>query len=98
MDLINSEICSRMKAVIQILNDNYGENRHPISDLGGVLIFIEEREYWRELKELFGIQMGMEEYQEVFEMIGKEDMTEFLFQISSDYGVLIYSYSDRIQV
>ena len=41
MNNIPSEVIERMKAIIDILNENYGDNRNIESDLGGYVVIVE---------------------------------------------------------
>ena len=97
MGLINSEINLKMRQAVKILDESYGENRQPIEDLGGILVLIEEEEDWNSVSELFHLQMGYEEYIEICYKDKKETILEILFQISSDYSVLIYTNQKYIK-
>ena len=79
-----------MAETLKILDDNYGEARDLLKDLGGISLWIDSKNDWKEVKELFGLNLGMEEYIELFEMENGRIVKELLFQISSDYGVVVY--------
>lgn len=96
MGCINSKISSRMAETLKILDDNYGVNRDYIKDLGGFLIWIDNKNDWNEIKELFHLKIGMEEYTESFEM-SNGIVKEMLFQISSDYGVVVFSTESNLE-
>ena len=74
----------------------YGCDRHPISDLGGVLLWIENFEEWEEASTVFGIKKGMEEFEEVCEVTEQGKVVELLFQISSDYAVVVFSSCNNL--
>jgi len=79
-----------MVETIKILDDNYGMARDLIKDLGGIALWINNKNDWKEVQELFRLKLGMEEYIELFEMENGIIVKELLFQISSDYGVVVY--------
>ena len=80
-----------MANTLKILDDNYGETRDLIKDLGGIALWIDNKKDWNEVAELFHLNLGMEEYMEFFEMESGNIVKELLFQISSDYGVVVYT-------
>ena len=88
---INSKISSRMAETLKILDDNYGKARDVIKDLGGIALWIDNKNEWKEAQELFHLKLGMEENIEFFEMENGRIVKELLFQISSDYGVVVYT-------
>ena len=61
-----------------------------LKDLGGIALWIDNQKDWNEVQELFHLKLGMEEYIELFEMENERVVKELLFQISSDYGVVVY--------
>ena len=79
-----------MAKTLKILDDNYGEARDLLKDLGGIALWIDNQKDWNEVQELFHLKLGMEEYIELFEMENERVVKELLFQISSDYGVVVY--------
>ena len=79
-----------MAETLKILDDNYGEARDLLKDLGGIALWIDNQKDWNEVQELFHLKLGMEEYIELFEMENERVVKELLFQISSDYGVVVY--------
>lgn len=85
-----------MAETLKILDDNYGEKRDPVKDLGGIVLWIDNKNDWNDVKELFHLKMGMEEYAESFEMSNGMVM-ELLFQISSDYGVVVFSTESNLK-
>lgn len=80
-----------MAKTLKILDDNYGVARDLLKDLGGIALWIDNQKDWNEAQELFHLKLGMEEYIELFEMENERVVKELLFQISSDYGVVVYT-------
>ena len=86
-----------MTEIIQILNQSYGTDRNPVKDLGGIILFISNKEEWSEVVEMFGLRIGMEEYEEVCGVINDIEILELLFQISSDYSVVVFTERNNIE-
>ena len=76
---------------IDTLDNHYGISRDVIKDLGGMVLWIEDKNDWNEIKELFHLQIGLEEYIEYYELNKDNTVAELLFQISSDYSVVIFT-------
>ena len=68
-----------MAKTLKILDDNYGESRDLLKDLGGIALWIDNQKDWNEVQELFHLNLGMEEYIELFEMENERVVEELLF-------------------
>lgn len=88
MDLINLKISSRMMEIVQTLDINYGSTRNIRNDLGGFIIFLEKDEE-DIVFNLLNINHEMAEYEEIYDD-NKEQITESLYLLSSDYSVIIF--------
>ena len=90
-------IIESMLKSIDTLDNHYGISRDVIKDLGGMVLWIEDKNDWNEIKELFHLQIGLEEYIEYYELNNGNRITELLFQISSDYGIVIFTMETNLQ-
>lgn len=84
-------IIESMLKSIDTLDNHYGISRDVIKDLGGMVLWIEDKNDWNVIKELFHLQIGLEEYIEYYPLNNGNGITELLFQISSDYGIVIFT-------
>lgn len=85
---IPSEVIESMKVTIDILNENYGEDRDVESDLGGYVVVAENIVDIEILKSkiLNGV---IPEYKDIIECSEGVNWTSSLFLISSDYAVVV---------
>ncbi|MBO3323090.1 hypothetical protein JJB67_12235 [Clostridium perfringens] len=84
------EVIQSISKTIEILNENYGENRNVDKDLGGYVLVVENIEEVKELKN--GILKDiLPEYTD--EIICSEGVnyTSSLFLLSSDFSVVVIS-------
>ncbi|HBI7045956.1 TPA: hypothetical protein K8M79_003148 [Clostridium perfringens] len=82
------EVIQSISEIIEILNENYGENRNVDKDLGGYVLVVENIEDVKELKN--GILKDiLPEYTD--EIICSEGVnyTSSLFLLSSDFSVVV---------
>lgn len=89
-ELINYpiEVIKSISKIIDILNENYGENRDVDKDLGGYVLVVESLEDVKEVKN--GILKDiLPEYTD--EIICSEEVkyTSSLFLLSSDFSVVV---------
>ena len=77
----------RMIEKIEILNENYGENRI-IGDLGGFVIYIHHKEQLDKLLEQFPVTEA--EYVDAFAGADEENYCELLLLAGSDYNLVIF--------
>lgn len=77
----------RMVEKIEILNENYGENRM-ISDLGGFVTYVNHKEQLDELLEEFPVMET--EYVDAFVGADEENYCEMLLLAGSDYNIVIF--------
>ncbi|HFE9683509.1 TPA: hypothetical protein ACGA31_001957 [Clostridium perfringens] len=82
------EVIKSISETIDILNENYGENRDVDKDLGGYVLVVESIEYVKELRN--GILKDiLQEYTD--EIICSEGVNynSSLFLLSSDFSVVV---------
>ena len=84
LDLLVRE---RMIEKIEILNENYGDNR-TIGDLGGFVIYIHHKEQLDKLLEQFPVTEA--EYVDAFVGADEENYCELLLLAGSDYNMVIF--------
>ena len=77
----------RMVEKIEILNENYGENRM-IGDLGGFVTYVNHKEQLDELLEEFSVTEA--EYVDAFVGANEENYCELLLLADSDYNIVIF--------
>lgn len=82
------KVISNISVVIEILNENYGENRNVDKDLGGYVLVVESLEDVKELKNGM-LKDILPEYTD--EIICSEGVnyTSSLFLLSSDFSVVV---------
>ena len=82
------EVIESIKATIDILNENYGENRDIETDLGGYIVIVENIVDIEILKQdkLQGLKA---EYTDIIECSEGVNWTSSLFLISSDYAIVV---------
>ncbi|MDO4927389.1 MAG: hypothetical protein Q3980_17255, partial [Turicibacter sp.] len=72
---------------IEVLNENYGENRS-LSDMGGFVIYVDNDEMIEELLEQFPVAEA--EYTEIFTGADEKTYAEILLLAASDYHIVIF--------
>ena len=85
---IPSEVIESMKVTIDILNENYGENRDIEADLGGYVLIAENIVDIEILKQdkLKGL---VAEYTDIIECSEGVNWTSSLFLLSSDFSIVV---------
>ena len=83
-----TEVIKSISEIIEILNENYGENRDVDKDLGGYVLIVESIEDVKELKNVM-LKDILAEYTD--EIICSEGVnyTSSLFLLSSDFSVVV---------
>ena len=84
----------RMVEKIEILNENYGENRM-IGDLGGFVMYVNHKEQLDELLEQFPVTEA--EYVDAFVGADEENYCELLLLAGSDYNMVIFMPLELLQ-
>ena len=84
LDLLVRE---RMIEKIEILNENYGDNR-TIGELGGCVIYVNHKEQLDELLEQFPVTEA--EYVDAFIGADEENYCELLLLAGSDYNIVVF--------
>jgi hypothetical protein len=82
------EIINSIYEIIQILDDNYGANRHVDNDLGGYVIIVENIVDIEILKQ-DKLQGLVPEYTDLIECKEGVNWTSSLFLLSSDYSIVV---------
>ena len=77
----------RMIEKLEILNENYGENRM-ICDLGGFVTYMNHKEQLDKLLEEFSVTEA--EYVDAFIGADEENYCEMLLLAGSDYNIVIF--------
>ena len=85
---IPSEVIESIKATIDILNENYGENRDIEAELGGYVVIVENIVDMEILKQ-DKLQGLVPEYTDIVECSEGVDWTSSLFLLSSDYAIVV---------
>ena len=85
---IPTEVIEGIKAIIDVLNENYGVNRDVELDLGGYVVIAENIVDIEILKQ--GKLQGLiPEYTEVIEVVNRENYTLNLYLLSSDFVIVV---------
>ena len=85
---IPSEVIESIKVTIDILNENYGENRDIEADLGGYVVVAENIVDIEVLKQ-DKLQGLVPEYTDVIEVVNRENYTSSLYLLSSDFSIVV---------
>ena len=85
---IPSEVIKSIKVTIDILNENYVEDRDVESDLGGYVVIAENIVDIEILKQ-DKLQGLVPEYTDIVECSEGVDWTSSLFLLSSDYAIVV---------
>lgn len=84
----STEVINSILKDIQILNENYGEERDIDNDLGGYIIIAENIVDIEILKQ-DKLQCLVPEYTDVIEVINGENYTSSLYLLSSDFSIVV---------
>ena len=89
-ELINYpiEVIKSISKIIDILNENYGENRDVDKNLGGYVLVVESIEDVKELKNGM-LKNILPEYTDIIECSEGVNWTSSLFLLSSDYAIVV---------
>ena len=82
------EVIKSISETIEILNENYGENRDVDKDLGGYVLIAESIEDVKELKNGM-LKEILPEYTDEIKCSEGVNYTSSLFLISSDFSVVV---------
>ena len=85
---IPTEVIERMKVIIDILNENYGEYRDIEADLGGYVVIAENIVDIEILKQE-KLQSLIPEYTDIIECSEGVNWTSSLFLLSSDFAIVV---------
>lgn len=85
---IPTEVIEGIKATIDVLNENYGENRDIEAELGGYVVIVENIVDMEILKQ-DKLQGLVPEYTDIVECSEGVDWTSSLFLLSSDYAIVV---------
>ena len=85
---IPSEVIKSIKVTIDILNENYVEDRDVESDLGGYVVIADNIVDMEILKQ-DKLQGLVPEYTDIVECSEGVDWTSSLFLLSSDYAIVV---------
>ena len=94
---IQSEVIERMKAIIDILNENYGDNRNIESDLGGYVVIVENIVDIKIMKQ-DKLQGLIPEYTDIIECSEGVNYTSSLFLLSSDFSVVVIAEEELSKI
>jgi len=82
------EVASKAKEIAGILDDNYGEDRHEIFDLGGYILIAENTDDVESMRKIVDFDYVLPEYVEMISCSHvKEYYTNSLMLLSSDYSI-----------
>lgn len=91
------EVIKSISETIEILNENYGENREVDKDLGGYILVVESIEDVKVLKG--GILKDiLPEYTDVIICSEGVDYTSSLFLLSSDFSVVVIADEELFKI
>lgn len=86
---IPTEVIESIKVTVDILNENYGENRDIESDLGGYIVIAENIVDIEILKQDKLQGLLVPEYTDIIECSEGVNWTSSLFLLSSDYAIVV---------
>lgn len=94
---IPSEVIESIKITIDILNENYGENRDIEADLGGYVVIVENIVDIEILKQgkLQGLVL---EYTDIIECSEGVNWTSSLFLLSSDFSIVVVTTEELFKL
>ena len=82
------EVIDSIYEIIEILDDNYGQNRNIYNDLGGYVLVAENIVDIEILKQ-DKLQCLVPEYTDVIEVMNGENYTSSLYLLSSDFSIVV---------
>lgn len=82
------EVINNISETIEILDDNYGENRNLENDLGGYVVIAENIVVIEILKQ-DKLQGLVPEYTDVIHVSNGKNYTSSLFLLSSDFAIVV---------
>ena len=85
---IPSEVIESIKVTIDILNENYGEDRDVEADLGGYIVIVENIVDIKIMKQ-DKLQGLIPEYTDIIECSEVVNWTSSLFLLSSDFAIVV---------
>ena len=85
---IPSEVIESLKVTIDILNENYGEDRDVEADLGGYIVIVENIVDIKIMKQ-DKLQGLIPEYTDIIECSEGVNWTSSLFLLSSDFAIVV---------
>lgn len=85
---IPSEVIESIKVTIDILNENYGEDRDVEADLGGYIVIVENIVDIKIMKQ-DKLQGLIPEYTNIIECSEGVNWTSSLFLLSSDFAIVV---------
>ena len=85
---IPTEVIERMKAIIDILNENYGADRDKEVDLGGYVVIVENIVDIEILKQ-DKLHRLIPEYTDIIECSEGVNWTSSLFLLSSNFAIVV---------
>ena len=85
---IPSEVIESIKVTIDILNENYGEDRDVEADLGGYIVIVENIVDIKIMKQ-DKLQGLIPEYTDIIECSEGVNWTYSLFLLSSDFAIVV---------
>ena len=91
------EVIESIKATIDILNENYGENRDIETDLGGYIVIVENIVDIEILKQ-DKLQGLIPEYTDVIKCKEGVNWTSSLFLLSSDVAIVVVTTEELSKV
>lgn len=94
IDPVDYLVKERMVEKIEVLNENYGENRS-LSDLGGFVIYVDNIGVIKELLEQFPVAEA--EYTEIFSGADEKPYAEIVLLVASDYHIVIFMPVDLLE-
>jgi len=89
---LEEEVQNYALEALTILDEEYGTDRDPITDLGGYVVILEKPEDIQKLEELHNIDLAKNPLPEFVDFIYPEKgprYTASLFLLSSDYGIIV---------
>ena len=85
---IPSEVIESIKVTIDILNENYGEDRDVEADVGGYIVIVENIVDIKIMKQ-DKLQGLIPEYTDIIECSEGVNWTSSLFLLSSDFAIVV---------
>lgn len=90
---VKKKVMGAIRETVSILDEYYGESRHPESDLGGFLIFLptlqDTEMFYDEILKHYSLDVTYTEVDEELAVSGNIKFRQQTFLLSSDYGLVI---------